>query len=87
VCTFFTFGVVESENHFILGCDAFKYVKDSYGSMVASIQCEWYCRFSEGHVKRLGQLIINLSRKMIELQKEKNKESGTPIHYCWFGGR
>ena len=82
---FFNFGVVESENHFILECDAFKHVKDSYGSMVASIQWQWYCLFSEGLVRRLGQPIINLSRKMIELQKTKNKETDTPIHYSESG--
>ena len=73
VCTFFTFGVVESENHFILGCDAFRKVKDSYGSVVASIQWQWYCLFSEGFVRSLRQPIINLNRKMIELQKTKKQ--------------
>ena len=70
---------MESEKHFILECDAFRDIRDSYCSMSASIP--WHCLFSEGTVKRLGQLIINLSKKMIELQKEKNKEVGGPIDY------
>ena len=47
--------------------------------MLASIP--WHYLFSDGTVRRLGQLIINLSKKMIELQKEKNKEAGGPIDY------
>ena len=67
VCTFFTFGAVESEKYFIFECDAFRDIRDSYRSMLASIP--WHCLFSEGTVRRLGQLIINLSKKRIELQK------------------
>lgn len=37
--------------------------------------------FSEGTLRRLGQLVISLSKKMIELQKEKNKEADSIIDY------
>lgn len=66
------FGAMESEKHFILECDAFKEIKESYENMLASVS--WRCLFSEGIVERLGRLIINLNRKNIELQKEKNRE-------------
>ena len=70
---------MESEKHFILECDAFRDIRDGYRSMLASIL--WHCLFSDGTIIRLGQLIINLSKKSIELQKEKNKEVGGPIDY------
>ena len=66
VCTVFTSGVVESKKHFILECDAFKYIKESCGNM--------HCLFSEEIVGNLGQLIINLNNKRIELQKTKSRE-------------
>ena len=65
---------MESEKHFILECDAFKDNRDSYHYMLASIM--WHCLFSEGTIRRWGHLIINLSKKRIELQKVKNKEAG-----------
>jgi len=37
VCTFCTAGVVELEKHFILECDAFKYIRESYENMLASV--------------------------------------------------
>jgi len=61
--------VVELENHFILECDAFIDIRDNYGNMLASIP--WNCLFSEGTIRNLGQLIINLRKKMIELPKQK----------------
>ena len=67
------------KKHFILKCDAFKDIRESYASMLAPIS--WHCLFSDGTVIRLGQLIINLSKKRIELQKAKNKEVGGPIDY------
>ena len=72
VCTFCTSGAVESEKRFILECDAFKDIRESYENMLASVS--WHCIFSEGIVGRLGQLIINLNRKRTELQKAKNRE-------------
>ena len=65
VCTFCTFGAVESEKYFILECDAFRDFRDNYCSMLASIL--WHCLFNEGTLRRLGQLIINLSKKKVEL--------------------
>jgi len=61
LCAFCTSGVVESEKHFILECDEFKDIKESYENMLASIS--WHCLFSEKIVGRLGQLIINLNLK------------------------
>ena len=72
VCTFFTSGAMESEKHFILECDVFKDIKESYENMLASVS--WHCLFSEGIVGRLVQLIINLNRKRVELQRAKNRE-------------
>ena len=37
VCTFCTSGAVESEKHFILECDAFKDIRESYENMLASV--------------------------------------------------
>ena len=71
-CVHRTSGAVESEKHFILECDAFKDIRESYENMLASFS--WHCLFSKGIVGRLGQLIINLNRKRIELQKAKNRE-------------
>ena len=79
MCTFCTSGAVELEKHFILECDAFRDIRDSYDSMLTSVP--WHCLFSEGTVRRLGYLIINLSNKRIELQKAKSKEVGVLIDY------
>jgi len=35
VCTFCTSGAVESKKHFILECDAFKNIRETYGNMLA----------------------------------------------------
>jgi len=48
----------------------------SYGNMLASVSR--HCFFSEGIVAKLGQLIINLNKKMIELQKTKSRELIVP---------
>ena len=76
VCNFFISGAVESEKHFILECDAFKDIRDSYGSMLASIP--WHCLFSEGIVRRLGQLIINLSKKRLNYKRQKTRRLVVP---------
>jgi len=67
---------VQSEKHFILKCDAFKDIRESYGNILASVS--WHCLFSEGIVGKLGQLIIILNKKMIELQKTKGRELLVP---------
>ena len=70
MCTFCTSGAVESKNNFILECDAFKDIKESYENMLASIS--WHCLLAHHEiVGKLGQLIINLNKKMIELQKQE----------------
>ena len=43
VCTFRTYGAVESEKHFILECDAFRNIRDSCNSMLTSIP--WHLSF------------------------------------------
>lgn len=70
VGTFCTSRAVESEKKFILECDAFKDIKESYGNMLAS--ASWHCLLSDKIVGRLGQLIINLNKKKIEIEKLKN---------------
>lgn len=65
VCTFCTSGAIELEKDFILQCDALKDIRESYENTLALIS--WHCLFSEGIVGRLGQLIINMNRKRIEL--------------------
>ena len=60
---------MESEKHFILECDVFKDIRESYGNMLASVS--WHCLFSDEIVGRLGQLIINLNKKRTEMQKAK----------------
>jgi len=64
---------------FHLECDAFKDIKESYNNMLTLVL--WQCLFSEGIVRRLGQLVINLSNKRIELQKAKSRETSGPIDY------
>ena len=76
VCTFCTSGAVESEKHFILECDVFKDIRESYGNMLALVS--WHCLFSDGIAGRLGQLIINLNKKRTEMQKAKNRELIVP---------
>jgi len=76
VCIFFTSGAVEVEKHFTLKFDAFKDIKESYGNTLASVS--WHCPFSKGIIGRLGQLIVSLNKKMIELQKVKNWELMVP---------
>ncbi len=76
MCPFCTSGTVESEKHCILECDNFR---DSYSSILTSVP--WHCLFSEGTVRRLCQLIINLNNKRIELQKTKSRKASGPIDY------
>ena len=67
---------MESEKHFILECDGFKDIGESYRNMLAS--ASWNCIFRDGIVGRLGQLIINLNKKRIEMQKAKSMELIVP---------
>ena len=64
------------KKHFILECDAFKDIRESYGNMLASVS--WHCLFNDEIVGRLGQLIINLNKKRIEMQKAKNRKLIVP---------
>ena len=71
VCTFCMSGVVETEKNFILECDAFKDIRESYGNMLASVS--WHYLFSDEIVGRLGQLIINLNKKRTEMKMMKTR--------------
>ena len=44
VCTFCTSGAMELEKHFILACDAFKDIRESYENMLAPVS--WHFLFS-----------------------------------------
>ena len=48
VCTFCMSGAVESEKHFILECDAFKDIRESYENMLTLVS--WHYLFSKGIV-------------------------------------
>jgi hypothetical protein len=67
VCVFCTSGKVETEKHFILECEAFKDSRDNYINILTA--SSWNNLLSKGTVEKLGELIIKLNRKMIELQK------------------
>jgi hypothetical protein len=70
---------VEAEKHFILECEAFKDSGDSYISILTT--SSWNNLFSEGTLEKLGELIIKLNRKRVELQKSVC-EAVCPIGYC-----
>jgi hypothetical protein len=78
VCVFCTSGKVETEKHFILECEAFKDRRDNYINILTA---SWNKLFSEGKVEKLGELIIKLNRKRVELQKSVC-EVVCPIGYC-----
>ena len=67
MCIFCTVGKVETENHFILECEAFKDNGDKYANVLTDKS--WDDLFNEGTVEKLGALIIKLNGKRIELQK------------------
>jgi hypothetical protein len=65
VCVFCTSGKVETKKHFILECKAFKDSRDNYISILTARS--WNNLFSEGTMEKLGELIIKLNRKRVEL--------------------
>ena len=67
VCVFCTSEKVETKKHFILECEDFKDTRDNYISILTT--SSWNNLFSEGTVEKLGELIIKLNRKKVELQK------------------
>ena len=80
VCMFCTSRKVETEKHFILECEAFKDTRDNYVSILT--ESSWNNVFSsEGTVEKLGELIVKLNRKRVELQKSMC-EAVCPIGYC-----
>jgi hypothetical protein len=79
VCMFYTFGKVETEKHFILECEAFKDSRDNCISIL--IASSWNNLFSEGTMEKLGELIIKLNIKRVELHKSEC-EAVCPIGCC-----
>ena len=75
VCTFCTFEKVETEKHFILECDAFKDCRGNYVNILTT--SSWVNLFHEGTVVKLGELIIKLNRKKVEIQKSGARQSVT----------
>jgi hypothetical protein len=67
VCVLCTSGKVEIEKHFILKCESFKDSMDNYINIL--IASSWNNLFSEGTVEKLGELIIKLNKKRVEMQK------------------
>jgi hypothetical protein len=78
-CVFCTSGKVETKKHFILECEAFKDSRDNYINILTS--SSWNDLFSQGIVDKLGEPIIKLNRKMVELLKSVC-ETICPIGYC-----
>jgi hypothetical protein len=56
---------VETKKHFILECEAFKDNMDNYVSILTTNS--WNNLFSKGIVEKVGELIIKLNKKMIEM--------------------
>lgn len=49
---------------------AFINTRDNYNNMLTFVP--WHCLLSEGTVRRLYQLIVNLNNNMIKLQRQKS---------------
>ena len=79
VCVFCTSRKVEIEKHFILECEAFKDSRNNY--IIILTASSWYNLFSEGTMEKLGELIIKLNKKRVELLKSVC-EAVCPIGYC-----
>jgi len=71
-------GKWKQKKHFILECEAFKDSEDNYVNIL--VASSWDNLFSEGTVVKLGELIIKLNMKMMEMQKSKDK-TVCPIGY------
>jgi hypothetical protein len=79
VCMFCTSGKMETEKHFILKCEAFKDIRDNYVSILTA--SSWNNLFNEGTMEKLGEFIIKLIKKSIEMQKSVS-ETVCNIGYC-----
>jgi hypothetical protein len=79
VCVVCTSEKVETKKHFILECEAFKDSRDNYISILTT--SSWNNLFNEGIVEKLGEIIIKLNRKRVELHKLVC-EAVCPIIYC-----
>jgi hypothetical protein len=79
VCVFCTSGKMETKKNFILECEAFKDNTDNYINILTT--SSWNDLYNEGIVEKLGELIIKLNRKRVELLKSMS-EVVCPIGYC-----
>ena len=73
VCTFCNSGKVETEKHFILECEAFKDSRDCYVNILET--SSWVNLFNEGTVVKLGELILKLNSKSMEMQNQQTRQS------------
>jgi len=69
---FFSSGKVEIEKHFILECDAFKYIRESYANILGI--SSWDNLFSEGFVENMGAFIVRLHRKRVKYKNQMEKQ-------------
>ena len=72
---------METEKHFILECEAFKDSRHSDVNILTT--SSWVNLFNKGTMVKLGELIIKLNRKMVEMQKSTEKRV-CPIDYAIF---
>ena len=64
---------MEIEKHFILECEAFKDSRDSYVNILET--SSWVNLFNEGTVVKLGELILKLNSKSMEMQNQQTRQS------------
>ena len=67
ICTFCNSGKVETEQHFILECEAYKDSKDKFVDTICD--SSWHNLFNEEYIEKLGGLIISLHKKRTVLLK------------------
>jgi len=72
VCIFCSSGKVETENHFILECEAFKDNIESYAYIL--VANSWDNLFSERFDEKLGALIERLHKKRVEYINQMKKQ-------------
>jgi Spy/CpxP family protein refolding chaperone len=64
---------VETEEHFILECEALKDSRENYAGILAANS--WDNLFSEEFVEKLGAIIVKLHRKRAECKSQMEKQS------------
>ena len=68
VCIFCSSGKLETENNFILECEAFEDNMESYANILAT--SPWDNLFNEGFVEKLGEFIVKLHWKRVESKSQ-----------------